>query len=164
MAAEQNDLQRTFPVRKPRAGDNSEYYGIPLRNTRTYTEMQHTGQSQPTSPSNRNARHNYETSRSVPRSYKRHENSQPPDAEKRRDEGNLIFWYKFAVLSPNIRSRFTFLSGEPGASLLRILFVWREGKCWNTKAPKRAARRTWKSSATVSTTVNKCNYCRKAGA
>lgn len=54
------------------------------------------GKSQPTSPSvsHRNSsvsKHNYETSRSVPRSYKRHEarqtGLQPPDAAKTRDEG-----------------------------------------------------------------------------
>ena len=55
------------------------------------------GKSQPTSPSvsQRNSsaisKHNYETSRSVPRSYKRHETArqglQPPDAAKTRDEG-----------------------------------------------------------------------------
>ena len=56
------------------------------------------GKSQPTSPSpsvsHKNSsvsKHNYETSRSVPRSFKRHEarqqGLQPPDAAKTRDEG-----------------------------------------------------------------------------
>jgi len=88
MAGEQTDFQRTFPIRKPSAGDNSEYYGIPLWTGRSYAEKQYTGQSQPTSPSSRNSKHNYETSRSVPRSYKRHESRQPPDAGKVRDEGH----------------------------------------------------------------------------
>jgi hypothetical protein len=95
MAAQQGEFQRTFPVRKPQTGDNSEYYGIPLRNARGYAEVQYTGQSQPTSPSKRNARHNYEQSRSVPRSYKRHESRQPPDAETGRKEGiNGLSWIK----------------------------------------------------------------------
>ena len=56
------------------------------------------GKSQPTSPSvsHRNSsvsKHNYETSRSVPRSYKRRDEArqdrlQPPDAAKTRDEGD----------------------------------------------------------------------------
>ena len=77
IAAEQSDFHRQLSSRqKYPAGDSSEYYGVPLLNSEDKQVMA-AGKSQPTSPSNRNSRHNYETSRSIPRSYKRHEGRQP---------------------------------------------------------------------------------------
>ena len=60
MAADQNEFQSCIPARQSQAGDSSEYYGIPLRNTKGYAEMLYTGQSQPTSPTRKSARYNYE--------------------------------------------------------------------------------------------------------
>ena len=111
MVAEQTDLQQTFPIRKQSTGDNSEYYGIPLWTGRGYAEKQYTGQSQPTSPSSKNSKHNYETSRSVPRSYKRHESRQPPDAGKGRDEGEMVSIEQTVLINElQVRVRFHLLS------------------------------------------------------
>ena len=92
MAAQQSQGQGTFTVRKLQTGDNSEYYGIPLRITQGFGDSQYTRPSHITSPLNRNARYNYETSRSVPRSYKRHDSQQPPDDGKRRDDGTKYIY------------------------------------------------------------------------
>ena len=152
MAADQTEFHKGIPARQSQAGDSSEYYGIPLRNNKGYVEMLYTGQSQPTSPTRRSDRHNYETSRSIPRSYKRHENRQPPDAENRRDEGTNSF-FELKVVIMNIRSRITFIPFEPRASFLRILFVGGKWKFRYTKTAKRVERRTWKSSSQLSTNV-----------
>ena len=114
MAGEQAELQRGLPLRCGGGeSSGSEYYGgvqpWSWTHNRYYHSLQspvsshlssnllflsspssrQTGQSQPTSPQyQKNSKHNYETSRSVPRSFnnKRHK---PPDAgsSKHRDEG-----------------------------------------------------------------------------